>query len=131
MSILLSVLLSAKPSLELTVTNLRSERGALRLALFSTSRGWPEDDAQALRRAAVRIVNGQAKLTFDDLPPGKYAAIAFHDEDADGRLAKGAFGIPKEGWGASNDARGVFGPSFAEASFVVRAESRLTFSVRY
>ncbi|CAN5406544.1 hypothetical protein BH10PSE1_BH10PSE1_25810 [soil metagenome] len=56
------------------------------------------------------------------LTPGRYAIAAFQDIDGDGQLGKGSFGIPREPFGFSNDARGRFGPpSFEAATFTVGA----------
>jgi uncharacterized protein (DUF2141 family) len=56
------------------------------------------------------------------LTPGRYAIAAFQDIDGDGQLGKGAFGLPREPFGFSNDARGRFGPpTFDAAAFTVSA----------
>ncbi len=60
-----------------------------------------------------------AQLTFPELPAGVYAVQLFHDVHGDGRLRTGAFGIPLEGVGFSNDAPiGLGGPRFSKAQFV-------------
>ncbi|MEL6360233.1 MAG: DUF2141 domain-containing protein [Pseudomonadota bacterium] len=35
--------------------------------------------------------------------PGSYALVVYHDENANKRIDKGAFGIPSEPWAISND----------------------------
>ena len=64
------------------------------------------------------------------LPPrGQYAAVVYHDVNDNGALDKGRFGIPREPYGFSNDARSPFGPpGFEEASFDVNEEP-LTISI--
>jgi uncharacterized protein (DUF2141 family) len=42
---------------------------------------------------------------------------AMHDENGNGTMDRGMFGIPKEGFGASRGAHGAFGPKFADARF--------------
>jgi uncharacterized protein (DUF2141 family) len=43
---------------------------------------------------------------------------AFHDRNNNGELDKDWLGVPVEDYGASNDARGTFGPpSFEDAKF--------------
>ncbi|HEX8469827.1 MAG TPA: DUF2141 domain-containing protein [Brevundimonas sp.] len=52
------------------------------------------------------------------LPPGRYVIAAFQDTDGDGKLSKGNFGIPREPFGFSNNARARFGlPGFDAAAF--------------
>ncbi len=52
---------------------------------------------------------GKTAVTFI-VPRGNYAVAAFHDEDGDGGLSTNFFGIPNEGFGFGNDARGSMGP---------------------
>jgi len=118
-------------SVEITVTGLHSQQGSLRLALFSSSAGWPENDQKALRRVELRIVDGQARAHFEGLAPGTYAAVAFHDEDADGKLDKNFLGLPTEGWGATNQARSPLGPRWESARFTLADKRALTISIQY
>lgn len=61
---------------------------------------------------------GSATLHIDQLKSGFYAISVFYDEDSDGELKTGLFGIPKELVGFSNNAKGSFGPpSFDKAAF--------------
>jgi len=68
--------------------------------------------------ADAPAVAGEAVVTFQDVPPGHYAVQLFHDVRGDGRLRRGAFGVPLEGVGFSNDAPiGLSGPQFVRAAF--------------
>lgn len=88
-------------------------------------------DADSFRRNRnpVRVMmldrdrNGPITRAYvQGLTPGRYAIAAFQDIDGDGALGKGAFGIPNEPFGFSNDARGRFGPpTFDAAAFTVSA----------
>jgi uncharacterized protein (DUF2141 family) len=61
-------------------------------------------------------------VEFDKLPAGEYAVSLFHDENDNKVLDKNFIGIPKEGIGTSNDAKGSFGSSkFEDAKFAVKA----------
>ncbi len=63
---------------------------------------------------------GDVPVTVTDVPPGTYAAEAFHDEDDNGTLERSFFGLPKEGMGFSNNAPMNFGPPrFDAAAFRV------------
>lgn len=66
----------------------------------------------------IKVRASQARCDFEDIPPGTYALAVIHDENMNGVLDTNALGIPREGYGFSNDARAWFGPpSFADASF--------------
>ena len=55
------------------------------------------------------------------LPPGTYALGVLHDEDGNREMKTGFLGRPKEGYGASRDARGKMGPpKFEDARLALR-----------
>jgi uncharacterized protein (DUF2141 family) len=67
--------------------------------------------------ASLRAKTGSQSIIFTQLPPGRYAVIAFHDENDNGLLDANAFGVPTEGYGFSNDAHGFLSaPSFDAAA---------------
>ena len=45
-----------------------------------------------------------------ELPPGTYAIGIFHDANLNNRLDNYFFGVPREQYGFSNNARGFMGP---------------------
>ena len=52
---------------------------------------------------------------------GKYAFRFFHDENSNGKLGTNWLGIPNEGFGFSNNAKGTFGPpAFEKTVFVLK-----------
>ncbi len=107
--------------LEVTVTGLRSSRGQLAIALFASESDYNEQ-TNAVRRAFLPIVAGRSTWQLSDLPAGRYALIAYHDENGNREIDMRIFGMPKEAVGVSNDARGVFGPpGFDAASFELTA----------
>jgi uncharacterized protein (DUF2141 family) len=64
-----------------------------------------------LRKAFVALEpDGAATWEITDLRAGDYAIKAFHDVNGNGRLDRGAFGIPTEPYGFSRNARGRLGP---------------------
>jgi uncharacterized protein (DUF2141 family) len=64
------------------------------------------------------IDKNSSVCAFRPVPAGTYAVACFHDENGNGKLDTGLFGIPKEGVCASNGATGTLGPpSFNDAKF--------------
>lgn len=101
--------------LEITVTNIDEAKGTIRVGLF-------KDDETFLKDAAfgkvVKAAKGEVKVVFENLPAGKYAASVIHDSNENEKLDSNGIGIPKEGFGFSNNAMGMFGPpGFEKASF--------------
>ena len=71
-----------------------------------------------MRNFLASAARGEITWRIDDLPFGRYAISAYHDENGNGELDTGLFGIPSEDYGFSNNARGGFGPpDFADAAF--------------
>ena len=58
----------------------------------------------------------KSAVVFSNLEPGRYAAIAFHDEDGDGKLGESFLGVPTEPYGFSNDVQGFLGPPTFDAA---------------
>jgi uncharacterized protein (DUF2141 family) len=55
-------------------------------------------------------------VVFENLKPGKYAVSVLHDANKNKDLDKNKLGIPKEGFGFSNNVTGAMGPpSFKRA----------------
>lgn len=110
----------AKATLVVSLKGFEHDRGTARLALFRSAKGFPGDPAAAMAKAAAGIRQQRAEAQFADLEPGVYAVSVFHDENDNERLDTGAFGIPAEPYGASNDARNTFGPpAFKDAAVTV------------
>jgi uncharacterized protein (DUF2141 family) len=97
---------------------LRNGSGQVGCLLFQSAKGFPTDPNSALQRKWCSIANSESVCPFDPIPAGTYAVACFHDENKNGKLDTGLFGIPTEGTVASNDAKGRFGPpSFDAAKF--------------
>jgi uncharacterized protein (DUF2141 family) len=108
--------------LTLTVNKVKNDKGVVRVLLFDKAAGFPDDVENAVKNASVKITGDKAVITFDNLSAGTYALSVFHDSENTGKLRTNAFGIPRDGYGFSNNASGTFGPpSFEKAAFKVNA----------
>jgi uncharacterized protein (DUF2141 family) len=97
---------------------LRNGDGQVGCLLFSSERGFPKDPAAAAQQKWCSIKNAESRCSFDPIPAGIYAVACFHDENGNGKLDTGLFGIPTEGTVVSNNAKGWMGPpSFKAAKF--------------
>jgi uncharacterized protein (DUF2141 family) len=106
--------------LTVVIDGLKNTKGNVCLSLFSQAEGFPNraDRATALQCvAAGDLADG---VTFEGLSPGNYAIAVFHDANTDGKLNTGVFGIPKEGFGFSqNPSIQMRAPRFNEAAFAL------------
>lgn len=108
--------------LTLTVNKVKNDKGVVRVLLFDKAAGFPDDVENSVKNASVKITGDKAVITFDNLTAGTYALSVFHDSENTGKLRTNAFGIPRDGYGFSNNASGTFGPpSFQKAAFKVNA----------
>jgi len=72
-----------------------------------------------VREVAAVHSGPQARCDFEDIVPGTYAFAVIHDENMNGKLDTNSLGVPKEGYGFSNDAKTSLGaPSFSAASLL-------------
>ncbi len=98
-----------------TILEEKEPKGLVRVALCPNAATYASDHGCLCTSVEAR--GPITEVRFDDVPTGLFAIKAFHDADADGRLTCGLMGIPKEHYGFSNNARGLFGPpSFKEAA---------------
>jgi uncharacterized protein (DUF2141 family) len=97
---------------------LKNSNGQVGCSLYNSEKGFPKDPSAALQLEWCPITNAESVCAFDPIPAGTYAVACFHDENKNGKLDTGLFGIPKEGTVASNNAKGTMGPpSFRDAKF--------------
>lgn len=100
------------------IDGLRTEKGQVICSLYSSAEGFPKNNRNAIAHSRSMIANRHSDCTFPGIQPGTYAISVFHDENSNDRLDTNFLGIPREGVGASNNAKGHFGPpSFHDASF--------------
>lgn len=98
--------------------------GTVWVLLFSDAqaKAYPKKRGEALRRVDVLPAAGKVKVAFDGLECREYAVAVVHDENGNGKLDTNFIGIPREGLGASRNARRMFGPpTFDDAKVRISA----------
>jgi uncharacterized protein (DUF2141 family) len=105
-------------SIHVTIGGMRSDKGQVLCSLYSSADGFPKDAGKARAHAHSPVADHRATCGFVDIQPGTYAVAVFHDENFNGKLDTNFIGIPREGTGASNNAKGRMGPpKFDDAAF--------------
>jgi uncharacterized protein (DUF2141 family) len=113
---------AADATLNIRVTNVRSEDGHVLLLVFNDASGFPNVSEKAVHRARIRAHKGRVSHSVPGLAPGQYAITVVHDENDNKKLDKNLFGIPKEGWGTSRNPRPrTRAPRWSESSFTLDA----------
>jgi len=125
---------SSCPGIHVQILDIKNSIGAVACALFEAPEGFPTEFLHsATNIMIIKVRDTQARCDFLDIPPGTYALAVIHDENMDGKLGTNWMGIPKEGYGFSNDAKALMGaPSFQAASFPYDGRNLdLTISLNY
>jgi uncharacterized protein (DUF2141 family) len=104
--------------MEIRINGIRNTKGHVLIAVFRSADGFPDKKEKAFIRERIPATTGTLSVSLKDIPAGRYAIAVIHDENDNLQLDTGLFGIPKEGFCFSNDAKGTFGPpSFDAAAF--------------
>ena len=110
--------LVAQDGIKISVINLRNNNGHVLISLFRECDGYPDKPEKAFRKIRVDIKDRSASFVFSQIPAGNYSIAILHDENDDLKMNTNFFGIPKEGYGFSNNVMGTFGPpSCGKAGF--------------
>ena len=145
---MLLLLVLASPAwagdLKVTIAGVRSDVGTVMIGLYDSAAGFNVaikhateagllTDKGRLVGVAIRAGTGAQSIVFTQLRPGRYAVIAFHDENDNGLLDESPWGVPTEGYGFSNDAQGFLAaPSFDDAGVTFDSDySEITISLIY
>ena len=107
-------------------------KGEMHLAIYDDADVFENDNgekggaAKGIVEGVIEEVGtGTATYSFE-LPNGTYAIGIFVDANYNNEMDRNFFGVPKEQYGFSNDAKGSFGPpSFKDASFTVSGDMQL------
>lgn len=96
--------------------------GQVAFALYDSASAFAGEEDPLEREFREIDTHGSATWRVRALPFGVYAVKAYHDTNGNEALDKGAFGVPKEPYGFSRNARGRLGPPrYADARFTLDA----------
>lgn len=114
----------------ITVRGIAAAEGRMFVGLYR-----PEDDfpRQGREFKGITLIMDalEASTVFADVPDGTYAVAVFHDANSNGEHDRNIFGMPREDYGFSNNARGSFGaPDFEKAAFKHEGQSQITIDLQ-
>ena len=116
---------------ELTVeiTGMEVDKGKVFLALYNSEDTFLKSSKTTKGTNAI-VKDGKAIAYFKGLKKGEYAVSLFHDENDNGKMDTKIFGIPKEPYGFSNNAKGFMGPpKFKDAKFTVETNKSISIEI--
>jgi uncharacterized protein (DUF2141 family) len=105
-------------TLEIRFTHIRTEAGSMAVGINTAPKGWPKKAQIQLQLPKENMKDSVFVVRIPDLPFGTLA-ISVLDDVNDNVKMDMRFGIPKEGYGFSNDAptRFLSAPKYEDCSF--------------
>ena len=129
--LLFSSFYTSKGSLTVRITGLRNNQGHVLISLFKEGMGYPDKPEKAYRKEQLSISSNASVAVFGNIPPGDYAIAILHDENDDLKMNKNWLGLPKEGYGFSNNVMGTFGPpSYNKAKFTCHTDQPVSLEIK-
>lgn len=125
-------LAASAAELEAVVRGVAHDKGAVKVVLYATPETFrKEDKALAVKTLPARP--GEMSVAFAGLAPGRYAIVAYHDENGNGEMDRFLGMIPTEGYGLSNNPEVSGPPQFEPSAFDVAeaAPARTVIDLRY
>jgi len=97
------------------INNIGSNKGQIICNLHIEAKTFPK---KHIARETSKIVDNSSMIVFRNIKKGEYAISVLHDENMNGKIDFNIFHIPSENTGASNNAKGFFGPpKYKDAKF--------------
>lgn len=102
-------------NLTVNIAGLNSNKGTLLIGLYNNKQSFLN---KQFKSDVVKIMGKKSVVIFKNLPKGEYAVSFVHDENDNKKMDTSFFGIPKEDYGCSNNAKGFMGPpKYDDAKF--------------
>ena len=102
-----------KSDIKVTVTNVTSNNGEVRFALYDRENFLKIP----LKALSSKINDGKSTVIFEDIPIGEYAIACFHDENGNEQMDFYENGMPKEHYGSSNNPMNLGPPEYELSRF--------------
>jgi len=115
---LLTPLAAQAADLRVEITGVQGDANTVRVVLYNSAETF-RHEAQAVKVLDLPATPGTVVGSFDGIPAGRYAILAYHDENGNGKFDMMLGMFPAEGWGLSNDPTIIGPPSFDDSAFDV------------
>lgn len=116
--------------LNVRIERVKADRGPVFCDLFNAGEGFP-GPSPIIGGSLELAASAEPVCAYKDLPAGSYALSVIQDENSNGNLDTGAFGIPLEGYGVSNNIiPATTAPTWNDARFDVDGAAPVELTVR-
>ena len=115
-----------KRTITASVTNVTSDNGKVSFALYDKESFMKKP----LQAKSSKIVKGVSTVTFENVAPGEYSVICFHDKNDNDKMDFQPNGMPMEDYGTSNNVM-TFGPPQYENSKFTVTDKNVTLEIKF
>lgn len=114
-----------KITLKIEINDLKSDKGKVMISIT-------DSNMKTISEKTAIISDGLCIVVFDSLSAEIYAVSYLHDKNLNKTMDYGSMGIPAEGYGYSNNARGFMGPPDIEDQlFEFKKDTTLDLRTKY
>ena len=121
-----------KGTLILKFTGVRNDNGAIAIGINKSAKGWPRKADIELGWPKKDLKDSVLIVRIPDFPYGTYAISVLDDENSDNEIEM-TFGIPREGYGFSNNPPNkLSAPKFEACAFKFeKPDTELSIKLKY
>lgn len=110
-------------NLTVIINGFKNQKGTVKLQMQNAQQ-------KEVYQKVAPIPGKSYAIVISGVTAGQYAVNVIHDKNNNSRLDTNWMGIPSEGWGCSNDARGFMSaPSFKSKLFTVNGDKTITINL--
>ena len=133
MSLMPVVMSAQSTALTIEITNIRFEKGWIRLGLYNHPDQFPVNPSRTYDFKKTSLKEGMMEIILDDILPGTYVISLLDDVNGNDQMDYKLIKIPSEGYGFSNNIKpGLKHPSYDHCSFQIPEEQfRIKIEMQY
>lgn len=110
-------------NLTITINGFKNQKGTVKLQVQNAQQ-------KEVYQKVAPVTGKSYTIVISGVTAGQYAVNVIHDKNNNSKLDTNWMGIPTEGWGCSNDARGFMSaPSFKSKLFTVNGDKAITINL--
>ena len=133
MMCILSLSEPVDPSVDLAVTipNIKEHKGEIVIGIFDSREKFPKAE-QDYRQLRFPVQANQSSFVIKDIQLRNCAVAIYHDQNSDGKCNLNFLGIPKEGYGFSNNVKPRFrAPAYESCKINLQESANITVKLIY
>ncbi|MFP7723293.1 DUF2141 domain-containing protein [Lysobacter sp. A3-1-A15] len=115
---------AASAELSVDIHDIGTQAGRLTVFVYASEAAWNGTGEPVRKQHVMPDGSDRLKVRFDGLAAGRYGVMVIHDRDGNRKFDVGLLGIPKDGYGFSNDPLVFKRPGFGRIAFDLPASGQ-------